>query len=85
MPLRVDGVLYLSAAELEEELDVSRQTMWRWRKDGHIPQGRRFRGSRILFTAGEAKLVRAYATRIEPIGDESIDQLPLFSGFGTGG
>ena len=78
MPLKIRGSLYFSVAELEEELQVTRQTIWRWRKEGHIPQGQRFRGNKVLFSEIEAEQVRAYALRVEPIGGDS-SQLRLFN------
>jgi predicted DNA-binding transcriptional regulator AlpA len=80
MPVYVRGIPYLSVAELEAELSISRQTIWRWRKEGRIPAGRRFRDNKVLFTEAEAEAVRAYALRIEPIG-ANLDQLKLFNGF----
>lgn len=80
MPVHVQGVQYYSIADLEIELNVSRQTIWRWRKDGHIPPGLRYRGNKVLFSESEAEAVRAYALRLEPIGGRT-DQLGLFNGF----
>ena len=34
MALVIDGAVYLSASEVAERLDISRQTLWRWRQDG---------------------------------------------------
>jgi predicted DNA-binding transcriptional regulator AlpA len=79
MPTEIKGSLYFSASELEQELAVSRQTIWRWRKDGRIPPGQRFRGNKVFFSATEAEDVRAYALRLEPIGSDSA-QLRLFNG-----
>jgi hypothetical protein len=85
MPLEIDGSTYVSAAELVEQLGVARQTLWRWRQDGKIPAGHRFRGRQWFFTAAEAELVREYAFRIEPIDPGPINQLKLFSGRTGGG
>ena len=67
MPLQVDGVRYLSAGELAKELDVSRQTLWRWRREGKIPAGHRYRDQQVVFSEAEASAVRAFANKIEPI------------------
>lgn len=66
MPIVLDGQTYYSAAELACDLGVTRQTLWRWRHDGNVPTGRRYRGRVILFTAGEVKEITAYANRLEP-------------------
>lgn len=84
MVVEIDGNTYLSATELVAQLGVSRQTLWRWRQDGKIPAGHRFRGRQWFFTAAEVELVREYAFRIEPIDPGSINQLKLFNGR-TGG
>ena len=48
--MRINGAEYLSASDLAQELGISRQTLWRWRQDGKIPKGYRFRDNSILFT-----------------------------------
>lgn len=79
MPTTIDGVQYLQVSELAEELRVSRQTLWRWRKEGHIPQGNRFRGRRILFSPAEVDAVRQFAFKVEPIyEEEGSAQVSLF-------
>jgi hypothetical protein len=67
MPKEIDASEYWSAAELIRELQVSRQTLWRWRRLCKIPAGRRFRDGQILFTATEAECVRHYANKVEPV------------------
>jgi predicted DNA-binding transcriptional regulator AlpA len=78
MTLEIAGTSYLAANELLEELSISRQTLWRWRREGHIPQGHRFRDGKTVFTIAEADEVRRYANRIEPIDDAQRNQLGLF-------
>jgi predicted site-specific integrase-resolvase len=68
--LEIDGVTYFSATELLSELGVSRQTLWRWRHDGKVPAGHRYRDRTILFTADEVELIRQYANRIEPTDNQ---------------
>ena len=68
----------LVANALLEELDVSRQTLWRWRREGKIPQGHRYRDAKVVFTLAEAEEVRQFANRVEPIGDVGREQLALF-------
>lgn len=78
MALKIEGTSYLAANELLEELAVSRQTLWRWRREGKIPQGHRYRDGKVVFTAAEADEVRQFANRVEPISDAFRDQLVLF-------
>ena len=65
--VQINGTAYVSVAELANCLGVSRQTLWRWRQDGLIPQGRKFRGRWVLFTLDEAHRICEYANRLEPI------------------
>jgi predicted DNA-binding transcriptional regulator AlpA len=78
MPTQIDGVPYFSAAELVDELGISRQTLWRWRQEGHVPMGYRFRDRQILFTADEAEVIRRYAFRLQPADTSAPRQLSLF-------
>jgi hypothetical protein len=80
MPLEIDGTSYYSAAEVIAELGVARQTFWRWRKEGKVPLGHRFRDSQVVFTLTELQQALEYANRIEPISPASSDQLKLFNG-----
>ena len=66
MSIVVAGETYYSAAELSRDLGVTRQTLWRWRHDGCVPAGRRYRGRRVLFTVAEVQQILAYANRLEP-------------------
>ena len=80
MSREVEGVLYLTLAEVQEQMQVTRQTLWRWRREGVIPQGRRFRDRQVLFSEEEAALIRGHANRIEPITPGiSRDQMSLFA------
>ena len=79
MPREVNGAQYFSVTEVAADLEVSRQTMWRWRKDGKIPAGHRFRDRQVFFTEPEVKSIREYANHVEPMGDASRDQLRLFN------
>lgn len=78
MPLKLEGTVYYSAAELQREIGVTRQTLWRWRAAARVPAGRKYRGKRVLFTEAEANEIRAYANRLEPVELEPNDQLKLF-------
>jgi hypothetical protein len=79
-PLSIDGSEYFSAAQIVEATGISRQTLWRWRQEGKVPAGHRFRDKLLVFTAGELDLIRQYANRLEPISDTRHDQLNLFTG-----
>lgn len=61
MPTEIDGCTYLTCAEVAEACGVSRQTIWRWRRDGVIPQGFRRRGRSVLFSSAEVELARSAA------------------------
>jgi len=79
MPIQIEGTEYLNVLEVAEDVGVSRQTLWRWRKDGLIPQGNRFRGRKILFSPAEVEAVREFAFRVEPIHEEEKSpQVSLF-------
>src|SRR5262245_26464448 len=66
--LAVAGTTYLLASQVAELIGVSRTTLWRWRREGKIPVGRRYRNGLILFSPPEVELVQAYADKLEPIG-----------------
>ena len=69
MPVEVNGTRYLSATDVAGKAEVSRQTIWRWRKNGLIPPGRRYRNGQVLFTEDAASDVELYANRRELIED----------------
>lgn len=83
MAVEVDGATYYSASEVVRLLGISRQSLWRWRTDGKVPAGRRYRDRQILFTAREVEQVKEYANRLEPAEPASA-QIRLFSS-GNGG
>jgi predicted DNA-binding transcriptional regulator AlpA len=80
MPISIDGVVYVSASEAYAAIGVSRQTFWRWRREGLVPQGRRFRDGQLLFTRGEFQQALEYANRVEPLNPVNRGQLQLFDG-----
>jgi hypothetical protein len=57
---------FFTASEIANEVGVVRQTLWRWRLNGKIPQGHLFRDRQILFTAEEREQIREYANKLEP-------------------
>jgi len=78
-PTVINGVEYFGLADLARELGVSRQTLWRWRRNGYIPAGFRFRDRRVFFTEAEVRRVSQYANRIEPISSMNRDEARLFT------
>ena len=62
---------------------MTRQTLWRWRQDGKVPTGRRYRDKQILFTGTELDRIRDYANRMVPLEPANLTQpagqLRLFS------
>ena len=78
MPVQIRGLTYFTASDVAEQLEVSRQTLWRWRQDGKIPPGHRFRNRHVVFTPAEVKQIEQYATRIDPIDPPDSLQQDLF-------
>ncbi len=78
MPIKIRGLDYFTAADVTERLQVTRQTLWRWRQDGKIPQGHRFRNRIVVFTPAEVKEIDLFANRIEPIDPPQNHQKDLF-------
>ena len=78
MPINVDGVEMYAMADVAGEIGVSRQTLWRWKKDAKIPPGHRFRDGRVVFTSDEMEEIRRYANRLEPIDQPRTNQMSLF-------
>jgi len=64
MPVEIAGISYLTLSEVLEQVDRSRTTVWRWRSQGKIPPGRRYRDWELLFTIQEVQAIYAYANRI---------------------
>lgn len=83
VPVKVDGVTYYSASEVARAAGISRQSLWRWRTEGKVPLGRRYRDRQILFTVRELEQVKEYANRLEP-AEPASQQIRLFNG-GNGG
>jgi hypothetical protein len=77
MPVELNKRLYFSVNEVLDDTGVSRQTLWRWRQDGKVPLGHRFRHRQILFDQEEFQAIRGYANQVEPL-DGRARQLGLF-------
>jgi predicted DNA-binding transcriptional regulator AlpA len=84
MTVEIEGEVYLCVGDVTERLEISRQTLWRWRQEGKIPSGHKFRGKQVVFSAEEVSLIEAFANRLEPITASGTDkeQLRLFNGGG---
>ena len=79
MPLTIEGVCFYTNTEVAQILGVTRQTLWRWRAEGGVPQGRRYRRKSVVFTKDEFDQIAAFANRIEPIQSDARAQGNLFS------
>jgi predicted DNA-binding transcriptional regulator AlpA len=77
-PIQIGGVEYFTAADIHREIGVARQTLWRWRKAGKIPRGRRYRDRLVVFTHEELEAIREYSNRLEPEEAAQPNQLKLF-------
>lgn len=78
MPTEVNGAKLLCINEIADELGVSRQTLWRWRREEKIPAGSKFRDGKILFSEAEVERIRAHACRLEPFPAPDPRQARLF-------
>jgi len=67
MPLTIEGVEFFTTTEVTQMLGVSRQTLWRWRAEGNVPLGRRYRRKSVVFTKVEVDEIVSFANKIEPI------------------
>lgn len=66
MPIAIDGVEYFTAADIQREVRVVRQTLWRRRRARVIPRGLRYRNKAIAFTRTEVQAIQEYSNRLEP-------------------
>jgi predicted DNA-binding transcriptional regulator AlpA len=83
MPILIDRTEYFTASDIHRDLGVARQTLWRWRKGGKIPQGRRYRDRQVVFTRQEVDAIREYSNRLEPVESTRSDQLKLFRAYSS--
>lgn len=63
----VAGRPFFSAVDIARSLGISRQTLWRWRSAGLVPQGQRHRSGAIFFDQAELDAICAYATQLTPL------------------
>ena len=82
MPIEIEGVQYLTRTEVLDEVAVTRQTLWRWQREGKVPAGFRYRGRQVVFGPGDVAAIRDFAHRLEPIANGGGAQLRLFDGTG---
>lgn len=80
MPITIHGQTFLNASDVLARGPVTRQTLWRWRQEGNIPAGHRYRGKQVLFSLEEVEVIEAYANRLEAIEPAGVRQLGLFRG-----
>jgi len=67
MPIQVNDTHYYTTNEVAERLGITRQTLWRWRIEGRIPAGHKYRGRHVVFSYQELEEIKLYAHRMEPI------------------
>jgi predicted DNA-binding transcriptional regulator AlpA len=78
LSIKINGNTYFPATEVIKKLGIARQTLWRWRQEGKIPPGHRYRDKQLLFTSDEVEAIVQFANRIEPISHDDEHQLRLF-------
>jgi len=78
MPVNIEGEKYLTTKDVVESVGISRQTLWRWRSEGCIPLGSKYRGRQIIFNLNEVELIKAFAGRIEPLRSKNRKDMSLF-------
>ena len=67
MPTNIENNMYYSAAEVTLKIGISRQTLWRWRREKKVPPGLRYRKTWILFTRKDLENIEHYANHLEPV------------------
>jgi predicted site-specific integrase-resolvase len=78
MPIEIKGLTYFSLSDVAEMIDVTRQTLWRWRQDGKVPAGHKYRGRQVIYTPAELNAIEQFANRIDPIEPSDKVQRDLF-------
>ena len=76
--IKINGTEYFSATEILNKLGIARQTLWRWRQQGRIPAGHRYRDRILVFTSDEVEEIKQFANRVEQIEPNNRLQLKLF-------
>jgi predicted DNA-binding transcriptional regulator AlpA len=75
MPHLIEGRRFFTTEDAATAFSVSRQSLWRWRREGRIPAGHRLRNRQVVFTEAEFEQIREYATWLEPIQLDNPDAL----------
>ena len=78
MPIEISGLRYFLLSEVAEQAQVTRQTLWRWRQEGKVPLGHKYRGRKVIYTPAEVREIERYANRIVPIDAPDPEQQDLF-------
>ncbi len=73
----VQGVPYIPTRVVLSRLRITRQTLWRWRKEGKVPLGKRYRDKQLVFSLSEITDILEYAERVEEIPSTGQKQLKL--------
>jgi hypothetical protein len=74
----IGEIKYHRATEIADEIGISRQTLWRWRRTNKIPFGHRFRDGQIFFSQEEFDAIKEFAFRLEPARPSAASQPGLF-------
>ncbi len=61
---------FFMLSEVAKAAGVTRQTIWRWRVDRRVPQGRRYRDRIVLYTAAERAEICRFASRLDLVEGE---------------
>lgn len=78
MPININGDNYWTVNEVAKLVNITRQTLWRWRNKGLVPSGSKYRNRLIIFNEFEISRIQEYANRIEPIYKASKKNTFLF-------
>jgi hypothetical protein len=73
----VRGIPYIPTRAVLSRLRITRQTLWRWRKEGKVPLGKRYRDKQLVFSLSEITDIVEYAERVEEIPSSDQKQLKL--------
>jgi hypothetical protein len=69
----VNGNEFFTLTQVAKAAGVTRQTLWRWRVELRVPQGRRYRDRIVLYTAAEQADVCRFASRMNSLDDGDRD------------
>lgn len=79
--VRIGEQLLYTQRGVLEELHITRQAFYSWRKSGKVPSGQTApgRGRQVFFTESEVSSIREFVNRLEPIELGGSRQLGLFT------